>query len=381
MSEPVIYKGRGNPEMYDDFMDFINYVFGFNGNESDFKKLLPKLYKPEYDPAYNNYVVTENGKLKAAIGAYDSEFSVCGETLKCRGIGNVAVHPYSRSKGYMIDCMNLALRDMIADGVDFSMLGGQRQRYQHFGFDYTGQVYLLHVNHTNLRHNFRDVPFTELELKEVGEDDVELIQKMHDLHATRPMHAVRPTEQFLDIARSWRTSVRAILKNGEFRGYFVGDLQELTLVDPDDLYDVIRNYVRSFGSVTILVPAWDTRTYAAVAKICDGISIEHSEMYNIFNYKKFVSALLKLKASYEVLGDGELTLFIHGYAGDCRLRLCVRDNEVSVEDYAGDCDLELSHMEAMEFLFGIHSARWLSLTPSVRSWFPLPLYVEPADHV
>lgn len=138
MADTIIYKGRGNAEMYDDYMDFINYVFGFNGNEQDFKKLLPKLYNPECDPCYNNYVVTENGKLKAAIGAFDSEVAVGGEVLKCRGIGNVAVHPYSRSKGYMIDCMNMALSDMVKDGVDYSILGGQRQRYNYFGFDYIG---------------------------------------------------------------------------------------------------------------------------------------------------------------------------------------------------------------------------------------------------
>ena len=63
MSEIKIYKGRGSAEMRDDYIDFINYVFGFNGNSSDFPKLLPKLYKPEYHPCENNYVVTENGKL------------------------------------------------------------------------------------------------------------------------------------------------------------------------------------------------------------------------------------------------------------------------------------------------------------------------------
>ena len=57
MSENI-YKGRGNASMHADFVDFINYVFGFNGNDRDFIKLLPKLYKPEYHPCENNYVVT-----------------------------------------------------------------------------------------------------------------------------------------------------------------------------------------------------------------------------------------------------------------------------------------------------------------------------------
>ena len=70
------YFGRGNAGMYDDYMDFINYVFGFNGNSSDFKKLLPKLYRPDDDPAANSYVALEDGKLKAAIGAFDLDVSV-----------------------------------------------------------------------------------------------------------------------------------------------------------------------------------------------------------------------------------------------------------------------------------------------------------------
>mgnify|MGYP000271967508 CR=1 FL=1 len=74
-----IYYGRGNAGMYDDYMDFINYVFGFNGNSSDFKKLLPKLYRPEDDPAGNSYVAVEDGKLKAAVGAFDLDVSVDGE--------------------------------------------------------------------------------------------------------------------------------------------------------------------------------------------------------------------------------------------------------------------------------------------------------------
>ena len=112
MANNDIYYGRGTAEMFDDYMDFINYVFGFNGDSSDFKKLLPKLYKYEYEPAVSSYVAVEDGKLKSAIGAFDHDISVCGKLVKTRGIGNVAVHPYARGKGYMKKLMNMALDDM-----------------------------------------------------------------------------------------------------------------------------------------------------------------------------------------------------------------------------------------------------------------------------
>ena len=54
-------------------------------------------------------MVTEDGVIKDAIGAYNHEITVCGMKLLCRGIGNVAVHPETRGKGYMKVTMNAAL--------------------------------------------------------------------------------------------------------------------------------------------------------------------------------------------------------------------------------------------------------------------------------
>ncbi|MBR4205272.1 MAG: GNAT family N-acetyltransferase [Clostridia bacterium] len=378
----IIYKGRGAPEMYDDLMDFMNYVFGFNGDDRDFKKLLPKLYKPEYDPCHSNYVVTEDGKLKAAVGVYDSTLNVGGTLLKSRGVGNVAVHPYSRSKGYMIDCMNLALRDMIADGIDFSILGGQRQRYGYFGYDHAGQQVEISIGNRNLRHCFRNVPFVEYELRELGEGDGELIGKAYELQRTRPMRTERARAAFLDICRSWRSSLSAVLKDGEFRGYFVGDLKELTLLDPGAFNDVVRNYVKQRGDVNLHIPTWDAAQIAAAAKIGGGLSLGACEMFNILRFRRVTEACLNFKAAREELCGGELSLLVHGYAGDESFRLAVRENEVAVEPCAPEAaDLELSHMEAMALLFGLWSDRRRALSPAVRSWFPLPLHVESADHV
>lgn len=378
----VFYKGRGTPEMYDDLMDFMNYVFGFDGDGKDFKKLLPKCYKREYDPCYNNYVVTEDGKLRAAIGAYDADLCVNGEILKTRGIGNVAVHPYFRSKGYMKDCMHMALRDMIEDGVDISLLGGQRQRYQHFGFEQAGAQYVVSVDRGNLRRAFENVPVPDYELRDVGEADTDLIGKMYALHSARNYRMIRSRETFFDIARSWRSNVTAILKDGEFRGYFTGDLNELTLTDPAALTDVVRNYVKQRGDVSIDVPAWETDIVGVLRSFGGGISYGNSEMFNILNYRHVTEVLLKYKASREILEDGELTLLIHGFAGDERFHIAVKENEVTVETSAAGAALELEHLEAISFLTGIFShQREALLPPPIRSWFPLPLFTDPADHV
>lgn len=381
MSEPIIYKGRGTPEMYDDMMDFLNYVFCFNGNESDFKKLLPKLYKVSNNPCHSNYVVTEDGKLKAAIGAYDDVLLVDGEEIKCRGIGNVAVHPYSRSKGYMIDCMNMAIENMIKDGVDISLLGGQRQRYGYFGFEQACPEYGIRVTRANIRHNFRNVPVDPIEIRDVTANDTELLDKIEELQETRPMRTVRAREELFDILRSWQRVPRVFIKNGEVIGYCISNLTELTLTDMKYFDSVVRAFVEKYGDVNIQFAEWNKEMFEAAIRIGEGPGRGESYMVNILNFKKVVSALLKFKAAREELIDGEFTVLIHGCAGDCKLKASVKDGKSSVEDYEGEADLELTHHEAIKFFFGIHSFAWKMVKPEIRTWFPLPLYIEGADHV
>lgn len=382
MSDPIIYKGRGTPEMYDDLMDFMNYVFGFNGNGSDFKKLLPKLYKVSNNPAYSNYVVTENGKLKAAIGAYDDTVLVDGVELKNRGIGNVAVHPYSRSKGYMKDCMNMAIDNMIKDGVDFSVLGGQRQRYGYFGYEHAMPEYALRITRTNVRHTFRDVPEEPIEIVDVKADDADLLDKIESLQAAaRPMRTVRCRTELHDILRSWERTPRVFIKDGEVIGYCISNLTELTLTDMKYFDSVIRAFVAKFGDVDIQFPLWNHEMFDAAIRIGEALNVHESGMINVFNYKNMISALLKFKAAREKLLDGAFTVLIHGYAGDCTLKIAVKDGAASVEDYAGDVDLELEHKEAIKFFFGVYSPSWRKVEPAVAAWFPLYLHVEGADHV
>ena len=55
-----IYKGIGTDHCdHEDLIDFLNYVFGMNGFDSGFYRLLPKLYRPAFRPEDHNFIVTE----------------------------------------------------------------------------------------------------------------------------------------------------------------------------------------------------------------------------------------------------------------------------------------------------------------------------------
>ena len=107
-----LYKGICPYEDEEKLIKMLDEVFFADDppeTRTNFMELLPKLYKKQYNPAASNVVVKENGVLKAAVGGYASEVSAAGRRLRVYGIGNVAVSKDSRRKGYMIDCMNMAL--------------------------------------------------------------------------------------------------------------------------------------------------------------------------------------------------------------------------------------------------------------------------------
>lgn len=384
MSDEQIYRGRGSDVPYQDLMDFINYVFGGSDPTRDLRALLPKIFEPQHNPSAHNFVVIEDNKVKATAGLYSSSICIGTEELHCGGVGNVAVHPYSRSKGYMKSCMNMALDEMIKQDIDFSILSGQRQRYQYFGYENVGVIYKATINESNLRHVFREESFNELEIKELSEDDIDLMNEIVELHSSRKIKVKRPVNEFYNIATSWKSQIRAYFKNNELLGYLIDnnrEIRELTLADSSYFNDIIRNDVKEYGKFTLTIPSWDKAMLNSALLSCESLSLHTSDMYNIFNYEKVVRSLLKLKTQVERLADGELKVYIHGYKADVKLKLTVKDNTSEVSVFDGDCDIELSHLDAMSLIFGIYSPFSEKLEPFTKSWFPLPLHIEPSDNV
>ena len=387
---PNIYCGRGNHIPYADYMDLINLSFSFFPPETQFLGLLPKCYREQYRPQDQNYVVTEDGVLTAAVGAYDHEIVVCGRRLPCRGIGNVAVHPDHRSKGYMKLAMNKSLEDMISDGIVLSTLGGRRQRYQYFGYDKAGPLYQFSISRDNIRHTFGnfDPPYT---IREVIDPADPVIDEIMAITEGQPFVPVRPRETYLDIANTWKAKLLVFAdpaKDGRFAGYCIMDggksMSELRLAEGADLMNVIRTvYALLDSSYTVNVPAYQSEFIAALSPIAEGTAIHSSMMFNILNYAAAVEAFMALKLTYAELPDGCITLRIHGFAGDETLRITVKEGKHTVEtlDASAPADCELTHLQATELLFAPVSGRRETMAPLLRAWFPLPAWMYHADEV
>lgn len=378
--------GRGTHEQFDAYMEFINLVFGFTKGVNEFETLLPKLYRPELDPAYNSFNAYDGDKFVGAIGAYPLQTKVLDVTLNGVGIGNVAVHPERRGEGIMKKALHMAIDDMVERDIDFSCLGGQRQRYNYFSYDHAGPCYRYRIGPRNMKYHYGDAPL-KLEMVQVGPEDEALLDAIAALSDAQPCHAIRPRYDLYNVLCTWRAKPYAFLEDGKFVGYCVlgedgRNVPELLAVEDGYIREMARCLCAKAGEVvSIVVPPFKPGYREALETFGDGTDLGCCEMFSIFCYRRVIEAFLKLKATYSTLAEGSLTVLVHGRAGDEQLEITVANGNISVAATDKAPEVELSHLDALSYFFG-PVCYLRDKTPVVaQSWFPVPLWGYSTDAV
>lgn len=381
-----IYKGICQKSEEKKLIETLDEVF-FSEEDRDFMSLLPKLYKDKYNPAEHNVIIKEDGVIKAAVGCYPINVTAAGRKLRIMGIGNVAVTKDCRRKGYMIELMNLALETMIAEGYDYSLLGGQRQRYEYFGYVPAGSAINFTINKGNisrLRSGNTETPFT---VKPLEESDTETIAKIKALYDKAPFRADRSEEDMFDILNSWNCKPYVVSEGDEFKGYFVmgdsGYLAEVKVLNIEETLEFLLCIMETANneSVSFTVPLYDTEMCGFMSKRACGISVCHIEQLNILSYKNFVEAFLAIKAERVNLCSGTLNVLVHGYAGDENIAITVDGRNVTVTEAEAKPDIELDKLEAVAFFASAYSSERLSLPAFAQNWFPLDFFMHGQDNV
>lgn len=376
---------KGKKEDIADIIDFGNYIFSQNHSPHDFKELLPKLYCDRYNTAQHHYLVKEDGKIKAMILAMPSQVKIGESVLDICGIGTVSVHPYSRGSGYMKELMTMAVEDMKKNGVHFSILGGQRQRYEYFGYEPCGMQVNFDVISANVKHAFRGLDCSNITFEEVKLQDSDKIKQAYDLFQTKKARGVRPLDEFYDIARTWKNKLYSINLGGSYLGYVAinnNSIGELMLNDNTKLANVVTAIFafKGIDSLTIGIPFYEQEELAFFSGIAEHYSINQNHCINIFDYKTVIKAYMELKASYSSLADGKLAIKIDNET----IQICVTDNHVTVERYDGQPDVCMSHLDAIMHIFspaGGFLKNSVMKNEAANTWFPLPIYLSGLDCV
>ncbi len=365
-----------------DVIDFVNYVFSYAHRPHDMKKMVPKIYADDADSLdITHYLAMEEERIKAVVSLLVIEVKVGDEILKYGFIGNVAVHPYSRGKGYMKELLKLAIEDAKRGGVDIMALGGQRQRYGYFGFEHAGANYHFSVNKNNIRHAMKDIACDGITFERISAPDASEIDVAKALYERRPVHTLRPRKEYLHIMHSWQNEFYAVKKNGRMIGYVYGNINELVLEDDRELPQIIKAWFSQgrADTVELSVPPYDLFRIRFLSGICEAITIKPVERIRVLNWEKTLRVMLSFKHQYNPLRDGKAEFFIEDEA----FRVLVEGGKVTVEKAS---EMDPSEKEGIPaytvnqaemLFFGLQNT--LNPTEAYQNWLPIPFFIDVPD--
>ena len=401
----AIQAEKAKPEDFDEAVDFINYVFSFSHRPHNFPVMLPKIYLPGHFKDSIHYIIREQGKIKALVCAYPVDMVFNNKTQRTvlggRGIGMVSVHPYCRSRGYMKILMTAALDDMRRDGMVFSCLGGQRQRYEYFGFTPAGTAYSFRCERANVIHTLGRQWKTSLSLKKVYADDVKLLDQIFSMHCAGNFRINRSRDKFFSVLTTWEAEVFSVFNGNFFLGYFIyradkdcSRITELNINDYTRLPEVIglilmRQEELGQNDFTVITAGPHEREKIAfLSDFAENYSQTHATQFAVLDFVRLADAFLSCSAvSGQTCSDTDSFIIkiedTNSENGET-IRLFGGKSSGGAEKTGEKPDIALSRREVVHFLFSPLAAQTFPVIHEnkfLHSILPLPLFIANADEV
>lgn len=361
---------------YSTLINFANTIFA-----EDFPALVPKLYRHHPEKALNHLLLLDENQIQAVLGAFPFQWQCGTSTLKAAGIGTVCVHPNARQLGYMSQLFDTIMPELNSHQFDFAFLGGQRQRYEPWGFTASGTNYRFQLTPDNARHFHGPVFTGHFQLAQQNDCYFPLALQLHN---QQPCHMQRTIEMFWEISQTWRNQLFWIFDAQEnWLGYLITNetgenIYEYCLMDAHQYVIILFAWLNSkkIAALTIDRLPFADVTFRELTTVAEKFEITQNTNLVIFNYLRVIAATLQAKALAMPLLNGTIVIKI---ADELPLAISIVDGLVAVSITNAEPELHFTHLEAVRLLF---SPQFTQLThPLLRSWAPLPLFISPIDNV
>ena len=260
--------------------------------------------------------------------------------------------------------------------------GGQRQRYEYYGYSPVGCQYTYQVNAANVRHALRNVDASTVCWKRFADAAEAEIDLAYRLYQQQPITGVRSREDFELIMRTWRAEPYLLLHEAEVLGYMVvsgtDSVSELVVSDVSCVPALIKGWFAANGlkNMSFSVAAFDTALNRALAAFAEGYQVSNCTQARIVNLANVLRACLTLKMRAGALSDGEVILQMDDEAP---VLARAKDGQITMQETDAAPDVHLPRLEMQQLLFASNRFAAPEVSCPV-DWFPLPLFLYGADH-
>ncbi len=380
---------RLGAEDYREFIDLLDAVFSRKNNrEQHFEEELPKMCVPD-DLHMNRHLgIREDGRLCAVLGIYPLPTLVGGIPLLFSTVGNVATHWEYEGRGYMRLLMQEAMKELDAIGADASRLGGQRQRYNRYGYESCGNVFSFTLTDKNIKSCMPGFS-GDLHFVPIKKEDKEALAFTWELYQQNQIVVDRMgMPDYQDVYASlvaWRCEPWLALDADDIPvGYLTanpnGSIAEWGARSTDIAFDMICAWQQRLKSdISFRVAPYQTLVAQRFSRICESVAQFSPSHFQIRNWDKVVDAFMKLRTSMTLQPDGVWNLEIKDYG---TIRMWVKDGLAGCERTAEEPEMVLDRFDASRLLFGpLPTFGVTKVPPFVQAWLPLPLSWNGQDRV
>ena len=383
-------------EDYDALIELLNFTFAHKyGRECDFLHAQPKMWVRDDEHMKKHFGVFEDGRLVSVTGIYPLPTKIGGIDCMFCTTGNVATHPDFEGRGYFSKTFSEIMKKAEEMGADAARLGGARQRYARFGFEPCGTLYKFTVNETNRKKCKLD--YTNIEFYELTKENTEELKYISELAKRAEMYVERSEEDglrdvFLALS-SKNASPYIIKRNGEFIGYLSAAADGVHVGASHFGRHILEIRCESAELVAQAILAWQERVGGEVDvgfapyrveeirlmyHISEFFTSSSPSRFRFIRYEKIADALMRVKAKYTALPEGEAILEIKDYG---KLRFYNKDGVCGCERCEAEADVTVERRDAAGLIFGPMHASEIADVPAILSAFlPLPLSWETNDY-
>lgn len=369
----------------------LNYSFTGDAHSRHFEDGLPKMWVPDDEHMSKNIALIEKGIIVAVAGMYPYEVSIAGKSLQFATVGNIAVRPEYRGKGYMQLVVETAMRDLKAHNIDASRLGGLRSRYELYGYEPCGTNYTVLLTKRNASEAVERGEGKTISFAKVEPTDAKALKFIRRLYEKNLIHVKRGNDRDLYATLcAWSHIPYVAVCDGEYIGYLCASKDGSAIAEhkgltAEDNAAMLYQWVLDApcDAARLSMYPWDHSLCCILGRVCEALTAEAATHFKILNWDRVVEAALTLKAAILPIPDGRLLLEIADYG---TLEMVKEGDTVRVTRSSAQADLTLDSLTASRFLFGMLPPQLVTALPTekaqlVTAWLPLPMSWNGQDRV
>jgi predicted acetyltransferase len=333
----------------------------------------------------NRFIMKDGDKVVSHVGYVDQTLMVEGNEVKVAGITVVSTLPTYRRQNLMTQLLKSTIQAMIEEGYAFSDLGGDRQRYGHFGWENAGREWDFYIRKRSLDDTIAPVGY-QVNPYQASPEEIDAIIAIHD---KEPLRMKRTREIYEMLLERVGKQIWLASNDNGIASYLISEHREKHQQvmefggSEEGMHAIFRHFIDTINSESIGVKSpWIHPLNKKLFSVSSGWSVKCPRMLKIVNLeytlKGFINQLGRRYREFGFQDRQIVSLKIEGT--DQIVEIEFSPDKVSIQKGSLSSDtLTLSEREMVRFVFGPAVPGFIAnLPPKLRfldALFPLDFYL------